>query len=41
MLDEIRVLEENKTWVLEDLPPGKNPSIVSGYRRSCISSMIY
>ena len=23
MLDEIRALKENKTWVLEDLPLGK------------------
>ena len=23
MSDEARVLEENRTWVLEDLPPGK------------------
>jgi len=30
MSNEIRALEENKTWVLVDLPPGKKPSSFKG-----------
>ena len=25
MSEEIRALEENQTWTIEDLPPGKKP----------------
>ena len=29
--EEVRALEKNGTWILSDLPHGKNPICVSGY----------
>jgi len=39
MPKEIRALEDNQTWTVEDLPPRKKPISCNWYTKSSVSSM--